>query len=189
MFELCRYRVANLTCCSEFMSETETVVKNRIEFQWGSKMQGTSSEALVRSWKYWFYDGVKQSRKYLMFPIVFSIFQLLISLEPIDPISMEFSVKCSCENGANSKLEKWKLNLTDFRLILLDHSTFDTFWIYWSPLNTQVLWGFSISECKGNSTHVSTEMLTLAPRLSHPRNVPAAFVLRSASGMLFYINS
>ena len=29
------------------MSESETVAKNRIEFQWGSKLQGTSSEALV----------------------------------------------------------------------------------------------------------------------------------------------
>ena len=46
MFELCRYRAANLTSCSEFMSESETVAKNRIEFQWGSKLQGTSSEAL-----------------------------------------------------------------------------------------------------------------------------------------------
>ena len=47
MFELCRYRVANLTSCSEFRSESETVAKNRIEFQWGSKLQGTSSEALL----------------------------------------------------------------------------------------------------------------------------------------------
>ena len=31
------------------MSESETVAKNRIEFQWGSKLQGTSSEAL-----FWF---------------------------------------------------------------------------------------------------------------------------------------
>ena len=46
MFELCRCRVANFTSCSEFMSESETVAKNRIEFQWGSKLQGTSSEAL-----------------------------------------------------------------------------------------------------------------------------------------------
>ena len=29
------------------MSEGETVAKNRIEFQWGSKLQGTSSEALL----------------------------------------------------------------------------------------------------------------------------------------------
>ena len=28
------------------MSESETVAKNCIEFQWGSKLQGTSSEAL-----------------------------------------------------------------------------------------------------------------------------------------------
>ena len=28
------------------MSESETVAKNRIEFQWGSKLQGTSLEAL-----------------------------------------------------------------------------------------------------------------------------------------------
>ena len=40
------------------------------------------------------------------------------------PISMRFSAKCSCENGAYSYLEKWKLNLTDFRLILLDHTTY-----------------------------------------------------------------
>ena len=40
-------RVANLTSCSEVMSEGETVAKNRIEFQWGSKLQGTSSEALL----------------------------------------------------------------------------------------------------------------------------------------------
>ena len=30
------------------MSESETVAKNRIEFQWGSKLQGTSSEALLK---------------------------------------------------------------------------------------------------------------------------------------------
>ena len=41
------------------------------------------------------------------------------------PISMGFSAKCSCKNGAYSKLEKWKLNLTDFRLILLDHTTYE----------------------------------------------------------------
>ena len=50
MFELCRCWVANFTSCSEFMSESETVAKNRIEFQWGSKLQGTSSEALGGWW-------------------------------------------------------------------------------------------------------------------------------------------
>ena len=40
------------------------------------------------------------------------------------PISMGFSAKCSSKNGANSLLENWKLNLTDFRLILLDHTTY-----------------------------------------------------------------
>ena len=47
MFELCRYRVTNLTSCSEFMSESGPVAKNRIEFQWGSKLPGTSLEALL----------------------------------------------------------------------------------------------------------------------------------------------
>ena len=46
MFKLWRSRVANLTSCSEFVSESDPVVKNRIEFQWGSKLPGTSSEAL-----------------------------------------------------------------------------------------------------------------------------------------------
>ena len=46
-FELCWYRVANLTSYSEFMSESDPVAKNRIEFQWGSKLPGTSSEALT----------------------------------------------------------------------------------------------------------------------------------------------
>ena len=49
MFELCRYRVANFTSCSEIMSGSETVAKIHIEFQWGSKLQGTSSEALILS--------------------------------------------------------------------------------------------------------------------------------------------
>ena len=60
MFELCRYRVANLTSCSEFMSESETVAKNRIEFQWGSKLQGTSSEALVVTW--WYFSALCRFR-------------------------------------------------------------------------------------------------------------------------------
>ena len=30
--------------------ESETVAKNRIEFQWGSKLQGTSSEALYNAY-------------------------------------------------------------------------------------------------------------------------------------------
>ena len=34
------------------------------------------------------------------FLLFFCILQLLISLEPIAPISMGFSAKCSCENGA-----------------------------------------------------------------------------------------
>ena len=59
------------------MSESETVAKNRIEFQWRSKLQGTSSEALnhidaqqigvyngkwyvhifwVAFWNFWFID-------------------------------------------------------------------------------------------------------------------------------------
>ena len=33
------------------MSESETVAKNRIEFQRGSKLQGTSSEALIETQK------------------------------------------------------------------------------------------------------------------------------------------
>ena len=49
MFELRRQRVANLTSCSEITSESETVAKNCIELQWGSKLQGTSSEAFVQS--------------------------------------------------------------------------------------------------------------------------------------------
>ena len=47
VFELYRYRVANLTSCSELMSESDPLAKNRIEFQWGSKQPGTSSEALI----------------------------------------------------------------------------------------------------------------------------------------------
>ena len=46
VFELCRYRVANLTSCSEFMSGSDPIVKNHIEFQWRSKLLGTSLEAL-----------------------------------------------------------------------------------------------------------------------------------------------
>ena len=34
------------TSCIEFMSENDPVAKNRIEFQWRSKLPGTSSEAL-----------------------------------------------------------------------------------------------------------------------------------------------
>ena len=41
----------NLTSCSEFMSESDPVAKNPIEFQWGSKLQGTSSEAVVWTYK------------------------------------------------------------------------------------------------------------------------------------------
>ena len=33
------------------MSESDPVAKNRIEFQWGSKLPGTSSEALKQNWK------------------------------------------------------------------------------------------------------------------------------------------
>ena len=50
VFELCRYRFANLTSYSEFMSKSDPVAKNRIEFQWGSEQPGTSSEALNMSW-------------------------------------------------------------------------------------------------------------------------------------------
>ena len=49
MFELRRQRVANLTSCSEITSESETVAKNCTEFQCGSNLQGTSSEALIQS--------------------------------------------------------------------------------------------------------------------------------------------
>ena len=37
----------NLTSCSEFMSESDPLAKNCTEFQWGSKLPGTSSEALI----------------------------------------------------------------------------------------------------------------------------------------------
>ena len=38
------------------MSESDLVAKNRIEFQWGSKLTGTSSEALGYSVKFsWYY--------------------------------------------------------------------------------------------------------------------------------------
>ena len=46
-FELRRYRVANFTSSIEFDSESDPFVKNRIELQWGSKLSGTSSEALA----------------------------------------------------------------------------------------------------------------------------------------------
>ena len=47
MFELRRCRVTNFTSSIESESSWETVAKNRTEFQWGSKLQGTSSEALI----------------------------------------------------------------------------------------------------------------------------------------------
>ena len=46
VFELCRYRVANFTSSIEIESLSVPVAKNRIEFQWGSKLLGTSLEAL-----------------------------------------------------------------------------------------------------------------------------------------------
>ena len=49
MFELRRYRVANFASSIEFESESDPVAKNRIEFQWGSTLPGTSSEALVQT--------------------------------------------------------------------------------------------------------------------------------------------
>ena len=43
---------------------------------------------------------------------------------------MGLSAKCSCENGAPSWVKNWKLNLTNFRLILFDHTTFETSWTW-----------------------------------------------------------
>ena len=40
------------------------------------------------------------------------------------PIWMGFTANCNSENCAYSLIEKYKLNLTDFRLILLDHTTY-----------------------------------------------------------------
>ena len=34
------------------MLESETIAKNRIEFLWGSKLQGTSSEELITTTAY-----------------------------------------------------------------------------------------------------------------------------------------
>lgn len=44
-------------------------------------------------------------------------------------ISMGFSAKCSFANACYNPIRNWKLNMTDFRLILLDHTTYD-----WSSL-------------------------------------------------------
>ena len=52
-------------------------------------------------------------------------------------ISMAFSAKCSCENNAYISIENWKINLTDFRLILLMefllklNSNIDYSWVEW----------------------------------------------------------
>ena len=48
MFELRQDRVANFTSSIEFESQSDPITKNHIEFQWGSKLQGTGSEALIR---------------------------------------------------------------------------------------------------------------------------------------------
>ena len=47
MFELCRYRVANLTSFSELMLKSDSLTKIHIEFKRGSKLPETSSEALL----------------------------------------------------------------------------------------------------------------------------------------------
>ena len=39
-------------------------------------------------------------------------------------ISMGFSAKCSLANACYIPIRNWKLNMTDFRLILLDHTTY-----------------------------------------------------------------
>ena len=39
-------------------------------------------------------------------------------------ISMGFSAKCSFANACYNPIRNWKLNMTDFRLILLDHTTY-----------------------------------------------------------------
>ena len=40
--------------------------------------------------KYWCQDRAKQSRKCLLFPIVYGILQLFISLKPIDQFQWDF---------------------------------------------------------------------------------------------------
>ena len=39
--------------------------------------------------------------------------------------------------------------------------------IHWSSFDKQKFWGFSLSARKGNPTHGRTEILALAPRISH----------------------
>ena len=63
MFELRRYSLANFTSSIEFESQSDPIAKNRIEFQWGSKLQGTSSEALVYFWykAAWFSSKIRKT--------------------------------------------------------------------------------------------------------------------------------
>ena len=59
--------------------------------------------------------------------------------------------------------------------------------ILWSLLNRQKLWGFSLSIRKGDPTYACTQIPAYATRMT--RSASAAFVQRSATHALFYINS
>ena len=66
-----------------------------------------------------------KAKNVFLFPIVFGILQLLISLEPIDQFQWGFLQNVALKMVHTVNKKNGKLNLTDFRLILLDHITYD----------------------------------------------------------------
>ncbi len=79
----------------------------------------------VRKRDHWLRDAARKRNAFLLFSIDLRIVQLLYIFGTTGPIQVGVSAKCTCPNEDFNQIENWKCDMFDFRLIPLDHITYD----------------------------------------------------------------
>ena len=127
----------------DFVKKLITLLLNTSESQyvmWSSKI-GRKSEILILR-----YSQTKDIFSFVSFcfgnSLIADIFWTGCS------ISIWFSAKCRFANACYNPIRNWKLNMTDFRLILLDHTTYGIIslkvtFMPPSPISGAIIWGES----------------------------------------------
>ena len=109
---------AGCTLCfgrQNVVAKIKYLIYKAINVVWSSKISRKSKILILR------YSQIKDIISFVSYcfynPSIAHIFGTKC------PISVRFSAKCSFQNGAHNQVDLRNLNVNDFRLILLDHTT------------------------------------------------------------------
>ncbi len=121
--------------------------------------------------QHWLWDIARKRNEFLLFSIVLRILQLL-NIGTIGLIQVGFSAKCTSPNEHFNRIENWKCQIYEFRLIWLDRITYNDFVCQF--LETNILGGCVVKIASKLMSNTETGTLlgqTVKKRLTHTQSL------------------